>query len=77
MKDCHRKTFDILKVHSFNYFFLELGSDKIKQFDKTQTIRPIELRDFMDSLKRVRHSLSLASLTSFEKWNREYGDVSL
>lgn len=55
----------------------ELGSDKIKQFDKTQTIRPIELRDFMDSLKRVRHSLSLASLTSFEKWNREYGDVSL
>ncbi|XP_046442319.1 spastin-like isoform X6 [Daphnia pulex] len=54
----------------------ELGAEKIKLM-KTQQIRSITMQDFLDSLKRVRHSVSGSSLTVYEKWNREYGDVSI
>lgn len=54
----------------------ELGPEKIKIM-KTQQIRSISMQDFMDSLKRVRHSVSGNSLSAYEKWNREYGDVSI
>lgn len=35
------------------------------------------MQDFRDSLRRIRRSVSPASLTTYEKWNLEYGDVSL
>ena len=54
----------------------ELGLDKVKNMDPL-SIRPIAMRDFMDSLKRVRHSVSTSTLAAYEKWNREYGDVSI
>ncbi|XP_045036789.1 spastin-like isoform X3 [Daphnia magna] len=54
----------------------ELGPEKVK-FMKTQQLRPISMQDFLDSLKRVRHSVSESSLNVYAKWNREYGDVSM
>ena len=41
------------------------------------SMRDITLQDFLDSLKRVRKSVSPASLAAYEKWNLDYGDVSL
>lgn len=35
------------------------------------------MQDFRDSLKRIRRSVSPASLAAYEKWSFEYGDVSL
>lgn len=55
---------------------LELGPEQVKHME-ARKIRPITMNDFMDSIKRVRHSVSSSSLHAFEKWNAEYGDVSL
>lgn len=41
------------------------------------SVRNITMQDFRDSLRRIRRSVSPASLTTYEKWNFEYGDVSL
>jgi len=54
----------------------ELGPEQVKHME-ARKIRPITMNDFLDSLKRVRHSVSCGSLNAFEKWNAEYGDVSL
>ena len=64
------------KISAKKYFFLELGAEKIK-FMQTQQIRQICMQDFLDSLKRVRHSVSEISLSAYGKWNREFGDVSI
>ena len=53
----------------------EMGVEQLKQVD-TQKVRPIQLKDFLDSLKKIRKSVSPASLMVFQKWNGEYGDVS-
>lgn len=58
----------------FYLCFTELGPDKL--LDTNVKIRPINMQDFLNSLKRVRHSVSSSSLAAYEKWNREYGDVS-
>ena len=58
------------------FYKIELGADKIKLVEKGK-IRAITMHDFVASLKRIRHSVSSLSLTQLEKWNREYGDVSL
>lgn len=54
----------------------ELGVEKVKHMEPHK-IRPIGFHDFTESLKRVRHSVSTPTLEAYEKWNREYGDVSL
>ena len=62
----------------FFFFSLlsELGPEQVKHME-ARKIRPITMNDFLDSIKRVRHSVSTNSLDAFEKWNAEYGDVSL
>jgi len=54
----------------------ELGPEQVKHME-AQKIRPITMKDFLDSINRIRHSVSITSLDGFEKWNGEYGDVSL
>ncbi|KAL6417584.1 hypothetical protein ACFW04_013570 [Cataglyphis niger] len=54
----------------------ELNPDQVKELD-LNSVRNITMQDFRDSLRRIRRSVSPASLTAYEKWNFEYGDVSL
>ncbi|XP_071556579.1 spastin isoform X2 [Temnothorax nylanderi] len=54
----------------------ELNPDQVKELD-LNSVRNITMQDFRDSLKRIRRSVSPASLAAYEKWNFEYGDVSL
>ncbi|XP_043273063.1 spastin isoform X2 [Venturia canescens] len=54
----------------------ELNPEQVKALD-LNLVRNIKMQDFMDSLKRIRRSVSPASLAAYEKWSLEYGDVSL
>ncbi|XP_017761358.1 PREDICTED: spastin isoform X2 [Eufriesea mexicana] len=54
----------------------ELNPDQVKELD-LNSVRNIRMQDFRDSLKRIRRSVSPASLAAYEKWSFEYGDVSL
>lgn len=55
----------------------ELDPDQVKEVD-LNLVRNISVRDFLDSLKRVRRSVSPNSLAAYEKWSNEFGmDVSI
>ena len=54
----------------------ELGPDQVKNVDINK-MRQINMGDFVESLKRARRSVSPSALTVYEKWNQEYGDISL
>ncbi|XP_024936042.1 spastin isoform X3 [Cephus cinctus] len=54
----------------------ELNPEQVKEMD-ANLVRSITMQDFLDSLKRIRRSVSPASLAAYEKWSLEYGDVSL
>lgn len=40
-------------------------------------MRNISLQDFLDSLKKVRRSVTPQSLDFFDRWNREFGDITV
>ncbi|XP_030754490.1 spastin isoform X1 [Sitophilus oryzae] len=54
----------------------ELQPEQVKQLDPS-AIRSITMKDFLDSLKRIRRSVSPQSLVAYEKWSLQYGDVSI
>ncbi|KAI5740706.1 hypothetical protein M8J76_006341 [Diaphorina citri] len=54
----------------------ELNADQVIKVD-LKSVRNISYRDFLESLKRIRRSVSPSSLIQYEAWNRDYGDVSL
>ncbi|XP_066249266.1 spastin isoform X4 [Euwallacea similis] len=54
----------------------ELQPEQVKQLDPN-ALRSITMADFLDSLKRIRRSVSPQSLVAYEKWSLQYGDVSL
>ncbi|KAG5890189.1 hypothetical protein JTB14_010652 [Gonioctena quinquepunctata] len=54
----------------------ELQPEQVKQMDPN-AVRAITITDFLDSLKRIRRSVSPQSLVAYEKWSLQYGDVSL
>uniref|UniRef100_A0A1B6CUX1 microtubule-severing ATPase n=2 Tax=Clastoptera arizonana TaxID=38151 RepID=A0A1B6CUX1_9HEMI len=54
----------------------ELNTEQVRSLDPLR-VRSITFQDFTESLKRIRRSVSPMSLITYEKWNREYGDVSL
>lgn len=60
----------------FICFVLDLNTEQLRSLDPNN-LRNISIQDFRNSLKRVRASLSPNSLTAYEKWNMEYGDVSI
>lgn len=54
----------------------ELKPEEVKHLDPS-SVRSITINDFLDSLKRIRRSVSPHSLVAYEKWSLQYGDVSL
>ncbi|CAG9829311.1 unnamed protein product [Diabrotica balteata] len=54
----------------------ELQPEQVKQMDPN-AVRSITINDFLDSLKRIRRSVSPQSLVAYEKWSLQYGDVSI
>ncbi|XP_017781357.1 PREDICTED: spastin-like isoform X3 [Nicrophorus vespilloides] len=53
----------------------ELQPEQVKHLDPG-AVRGITISDFLDSLKRIRRSVSPQSLVAYEKWSLQYGDVS-
>ncbi|KAK9886248.1 hypothetical protein WA026_015761 [Henosepilachna vigintioctopunctata] len=54
----------------------ELQPEQVRQLDPN-AVRSITINDFLDSLKRIRRSVSPHSLVAYEKWSLQYGDVSI
>lgn len=40
-------------------------------------VRSITYQDFIDSLKRIRPSVSPHSLVAYEKWSVQYGELGV
>jgi spastin len=40
-------------------------------------MRDINLKDFVESLKKVRRSVPQESLVKYANWNANYGDMSV
>ncbi|GFO45126.1 spastin [Plakobranchus ocellatus] len=53
----------------------ELSVTEVQAMDANR-VRPIQMSDFRESLKRIRRSVPLESTARYEEWNREYGDVA-
>lgn len=54
----------------------EYDIDQLKNLDQRK-LRKINFQDFVNSIEKVRKSVSPASLQAFEKWNAEFGDISV
>ncbi|CAG9105948.1 unnamed protein product [Plutella xylostella] len=54
----------------------ELDPEEVKSLDPS-LVRPITLQDFLDSLKRIRPSVSPHSLVAYEKWSLQYGELGM
>ncbi|KAI1284944.1 Spastin [Halotydeus destructor] len=54
----------------------DLEPEEVKLIDINK-MRAINLDDFKKSLKSVRKSVSATALEAYEKWNGEFGDISL
>ncbi|CAL8139894.1 unnamed protein product [Orchesella dallaii] len=52
-----------------------INSEELKSLDVSK-VRRIALKDFKESLKKVRPSVSPNVLRTLETWNKSYGDVS-
>ncbi|XP_044728261.1 spastin isoform X3 [Chrysoperla carnea] len=54
----------------------ELDPEQVRNVDLS-SVRNITINDFLESLKRIRRSVSPHSLIAYEKWSLEYGEVTL
>ncbi|KAM9803873.1 spastin [Neosynchiropus ocellatus] len=53
----------------------ELGPDQVRSMAASQ-IRNIKIKDFKDSLKRIKSSVSPSTLEVYNKWNADFGDTT-
>ncbi|XP_040906576.1 spastin isoform X2 [Toxotes jaculatrix] len=53
----------------------ELGPDQVRHMAASE-MRNINMKDFQDSLKRIKPSVSPATLNMYAKWNKEFGDTT-
>ncbi|XP_041803254.1 spastin-like [Chelmon rostratus] len=53
----------------------ELGPDQVRSMAASE-MRNIKMKDFEDSLKRVKPSVSPATLNMYSKWNKDFGDTT-
>uniref|UniRef100_A0A7N8XPB5 Fidgetin-like protein 1 n=1 Tax=Mastacembelus armatus TaxID=205130 RepID=A0A7N8XPB5_9TELE len=53
----------------------ELGPDQVRSMAVNE-MRNIKMKDFEDSLKRIKPSVSPATLNVYTKWNKDYGDTT-
>lgn len=42
-----------------------------------ESIRPISMKDFQDSLKKIKPSVSQEECLHFEEWNQKFGSSSM
>lgn len=56
-------------------FPLEIDMDQVKNVNLKE-IRPITEQDFVNALKRIRRSVAPQSINAYEKWAKDYGDVT-
>ncbi|OQR80021.1 spastin-like [Tropilaelaps mercedesae] len=54
----------------------DFDPDQLRSLD-VHHVREISLVDFRHSLNKIRRSLDERSLVAFDKWNLEYGDVTM
>uniref|UniRef100_A0A3B3QS02 Fidgetin-like protein 1 n=1 Tax=Paramormyrops kingsleyae TaxID=1676925 RepID=A0A3B3QS02_9TELE len=54
----------------------EFGSSSDKNRSSQLLMRNITFRDFVDSLKKIKHSVSPQTLDMYKRWNKEYGDTT-
>ncbi|XP_045596963.1 spastin isoform X2 [Procambarus clarkii] len=53
----------------------ELKPEQVVSCDPSE-VRGITLADFKESLKKIRRSVPQSTISTYEKWNAEYGDIS-
>ncbi|XP_067261355.1 spastin isoform X2 [Chanodichthys erythropterus] len=53
----------------------ELRPDQVRNMEASE-MRDIRFSDFVDSLKRIKRSVSPQTLDQYVRWNREYGDTT-
>ncbi|KAM8772754.1 spastin isoform 1-T1 [Acanthopagrus schlegelii] len=53
----------------------ELRPDQVRNMEASE-VRNICLRDFVESLKKIKRSVSLQTLELYMDWNRNYGDTT-
>ncbi|KAF3708399.1 Spastin [Channa argus] len=53
----------------------ELGPNQVRSMAVNE-MRNIKMKDFEDSLKRIKPSVSPATLTMYSKWNKTFGDTT-
>lgn len=54
---------------------VEIDVEHVKNVNPKE-IRSITEQDFMNALKRIRRSVAPQSIIAYEKWAKDYGDVS-
>lgn len=54
----------------------ELDVEQVKNMDP-MAVRGIKEEDFFNSLKRIRRSVATSSLSAYEKWSQDFGDVTM
>lgn len=53
----------------------ELGPEQVRSMAASE-MRNIQMKDFEDSLKRIKPSVSPATLNMYTKWNKDFGDTT-
>ena len=53
----------------------ELKMEEVKSLDPVE-LRKIDMNDFLDSIKKMKKSVSPDSLVPFETWNNKFGEGS-
>lgn len=53
----------------------ELGPQQVRNMAASE-MRNIKMKDFEDSLKRIKPSVSPTTLNMYSKWNQDYGDTT-
>ncbi|XP_061546493.1 spastin isoform X2 [Phycodurus eques] len=53
----------------------ELGPEQVRHMVASQ-MRNIKMKDFEDSLKRIKPSVSPATLNMYNQWNKDFGDTT-
>ncbi|KAJ0005028.1 hypothetical protein NQD34_011242 [Periophthalmus magnuspinnatus] len=53
----------------------ELGPQQVRNMAASE-MRNIKMKDFDDSLKRIKPSVSPSTLNLYSKWNQDYGDTT-
>ena len=54
----------------------ELGIDEVKSLDPVM-VRKVNMSDFLESMKRIKKSVSGDNLLGYEAWNQKFGESNL